>query len=634
MYSYYVVGGIPFAKYSRTTPWGLSFIRAGLGYNQPMDRQLQTGPLHMRGIFISTLLLVSAAYAEGPVAPVESGSLMIKSVRVVGTSTPVELKTQVGQLFDADAVHGDVRRLWSTGQFDDIRVETKPQDDGTSVVFNMVEMPQYSLHQLKVEPSTYGLQMALPEGTPITRLRAHQIAFQAEQDLRNDGFRNATVDYDIVPYIGRKVDLHLNIDAGERIRVKEVSFTGNTEFDPKDLHGVLRSLKIKRVLPPIPGIWNGWIINPGYSPQGVQGDMALLRSYYMSKGYFDANVKLDDIAIAEKAAHVKIEVQAGQLYHVPTWEVSGNGVNTTIVHPVNGLMRSQNFCASVFDARREAEREGILDFNVNMQVQPTSESTPEAPEANLAATIDRGAPYHIGRIEFTGNRHFSEAAVRSNFLLDEGDLLDEHLLRKSMVRLNEANFFQPIGERNIILHTDPKTGIADIDIRLTERKRGAWNLSGPVGPASVAGPLDASIRSRLPAWGRGILEASTYTVSLTVFAFTRPLIPGLGIGKIPLLPIAALNRPYTPGEGWKSGWAIIPQLGWQYMVMGYGVSQLQHRLTPILRGDAGLQPELAITVQTPSQQTTMFCQAPAPRFALVRNGLAMALGFVGSIAGL
>jgi outer membrane protein assembly factor BamA len=599
-----------------------------------MDRHLLNGPLHMRSLFLSTLLLASAAFAEGPVAPVESSSLIIKSVRVEGTSSPVELKTQVGQLFDASTIQSDVHGLWSTGRFDDIRVETRPQDEGTLVVFNVVEMPQYVLHQLRVEPSTYGLQMSLPEGTPITRLRAHQIAYQAEQDLRSDGFRNATVDYDIVPFIGRKVDLHINIDAGERVRVKEVTFTGNTEFDPKDLRGVFHSLKIKRVTPPIPGLWNGWVLYPGYSPEGVQGDMALLRSYYMSKGYFDATVKLDDLEIAQKAARVKIEVQAGQLYHVRSWEVSGNGVTTKIVHPLNGLMRSQNLCSTLFVARRDAEHDGILDFTVNLQVQPTPESTPDAPEADLAATIDRGSPYHIGRIEFNGNRHFSEAAVRSNFLLDEGDLLDEHLLRKSMARLNEANLFQPAGERNIILRTDPKTGIADIDIRLVERKRGSWNLSGPVGPASVAGPLQASIRSRLPAWGSGLLEASTYTASITMFAFVHPLIPGLGLPKIPFIPIAALNRPYTPGEGWKSGWAIIPQLGWQYMVMGYGVSQLQHRLTPLLRGDAGLESQLAVTVETPANQTTMFCQPPEPRFALVRNGLAMALGFVGSMAGL
>jgi outer membrane protein assembly factor BamA len=599
-----------------------------------MDRHLHNGPLQMRGLFLSTLLLASAAFAEGPVSPVESVSPTVTLVKVAGTSAPVELKTQVGQPFDVGTVQSDVHRMWSTGRFDDIRVETKAQDGGTAVYFNVVEMQQYVLHTLKVEPSTFGLQMNLPEGTPITPLRAHQIANQAQESLRSDGFRNATVDYDIVPFLGRKVDLHLNIDAGERIRVKQVEFTGDTEFDQKELRGTLHSLKIKRVTPPIPGLWDGWHLYPGYSPESVQGDLALLRSYYMSRGYFDATVKADNVEIDHKAAHVKIQVQAGQLYHVRTWQVSGNGVPTKVVHPVNGLMRSQNYCSTLFVARRQAEREGILDFTVNMQVQPTADSIPDAPEADLATTIQRGSPYHVGRIEFNGNHHFAEATVRGNFLLDEGDLLDEHVLRKSMARLNEANLFQPINEHSTILHTDPNTHIADIDIRLLERKRGAWNISGPVGPASVAGPLEGSVHTRLPAWGRGLLEASTYTVSLSLFAFVHPLIPGIGLPKIPFLPIAALSRPYTPGEGWKSGFMIAPQLGWQYIVAGYGLTQLRHRLTPVLTGDRGLEPELAVTVETPASQTTMFCQPPAPRLYPVRNALAMALGFAASMSGL
>jgi hypothetical protein len=143
----------------------------------------------------------------------------------------------------------------------------------------------------------------------------------------------------------------------------------------------------------------------------------------------------------------------------------------------------------------------------------------------LAATIDRGKPFHVGRIEFTGNRHFSEAAVRSNFLLDEGDLLDEHLLRKSMARLNEANLFRA---RQRAHHHPPhrsENRHRRYRYSVMERKRGSWNLSGPVGPASVAGPLEASIRTRLPAWGSGLLEASTYTVSLTMFAFVHPFFP-------------------------------------------------------------------------------------------------------------
>lgn len=591
------------------------------------------GPFNMRSIFLSALLIASTAFGEGPVAPVTSDALVIKSVRVLGTKSAVDLKTQVGQIFDSFTIRGDVHRLWATGRFDDIRVETTPQDEGTAVLFHVVEMPQLQLHTLHVEPSTFGLQMNLPEGTPMSRLRAHQIAYQAEQDLRSDGFRTATVDYDLVPYIGNKVDLHLNIDAGERIRVKEVDFTGDTEFDAKELRGTLRAMKIRRVTPPIPGIWAGWRLYPGYSPEGVDGDLALLRSYYISRGYFDANVKLSDVQVAQKAAHVSIQVQAGQLYHVRSWQVSGNGVIPKVVHPMNSLMRYQNFCSTLFVARRQAEHEGILDFTANMQVQPTDASTKEAPEADLNVSIERGKPFHIGRIEFTGNRHFSEAAVRSNLLLDEGDLLDEHLLRKSMARLNEANFFAPVNEHNTIIHTDPTTGIADIDMRVMERKRGSWNLSGPVGPPAVAGPLEASIRTRLPAWGSGLLEASTYTISLSMFAFMHAILP-VGFPNIPLIPIAALNRPYTPGEGWKSGFMIVPQLGWQYMIAGYGVSQLQHRLVPILRGDRGLEPELPVTVDTPTSRTTMFCEPPAPRYSAVRNALAIGLGFIGSMAGL
>jgi len=588
----------------------------------------------MRSIVLSALLLVSAAYAEDPVAPATSGVPMVKSVRVLGTKSPVELKTQVGQNFDSSTVQSDVRRLWATGRFEDIRVETAVENQGTAVTFHVVESPQLQLHTFKVVPSTYGLQMNLPEGTPMSRLRAHQIAYQAQQDLRSDGFRTATVDYDLVPYIGNKVDLHLNIEAGERIRVKEVDFTGDPEFDSKDLRGTLRSLKIRRVTPPVPGLWDGWRMFPGYSPEGVQGDLALLRSYYVSRGYFDAAVKLDDVKVEKKEAKVSIQVQAGKLYHVPTWQVTGNGVRPKTVHPLNSLMRYQNFCSTLFVARREAEHDGILDFTVNMQVQPTQASSPEAPEANVVADVERGKPFRVGRIEFTGNRHFSEAAVRSNFLLDEGDLLDEHLLRKSMARLNEANYFQPVSEQSTIIHTDPKTGIADIDIRVTERKRGAWNLSGPVGPASIAGPVEASIRSRLPAWGSGVLEASTYTMSLSVYAFVHSFMPALGLPKIPLIPIAAVSRPYTPGAGWKSGFMIIPQLGWQYGVLGYGVAQVQHRLIPVLQGDRGLEPELPVTVESPNSRTTMFCDPPAPKYSTARNALAMALRFFGSIAGM
>ena len=253
------------------------------------------------------------------------------------------------------------------------------------------------------------------------------------------------------------------------------------------------------------------------------------------------------------------------------------------------------------------------------------------PGVDLAASIDGGVPYRVGRIEFIGRKHYSEAMLRRNLLLDEGQLLDERLLRKSVARLNQTQLFDPIGERDVHIRTDEASQVADVSILLRERKGGAWNLSGPVGPASFAGPLEASLRSRLPAWGSGLLELSTYSVALSLYAFAPPLSIA---SKHTFIPVLALQRPFLPGEGWRSGFYIAPQLGWRALGLIYATTQIQQRLLPALAGDRGLVPELPVTVETSRGDAQMFCEPPALRSMPLRTGAGVALRLLGVFTGL
>ncbi|HEV2688244.1 MAG TPA: POTRA domain-containing protein, partial [Bryobacteraceae bacterium] len=357
----------------------------------------------------------------------------------------------------------------------------------------------------------------------------------------------------------------------------------------------------------------GWPLLPGYSPEAVESDLARLRSSYLSKGYFDASVRVEETDVQQKDARISVWIEPGQLYAVAPDALPS--------------------CRSLFAARRAAERQGILDFAATLHVQPTGAAEPDAnPAADVTLNIQRGQPYRVGRIVFIGNHHFSDAMLRRNLLLDEGELLDEFLLRRSLARLNRTGLFETLSENNVSVHTDSATGIADIAIQLTEHKRGAWRLSGPVGPASFAGPLQASISARLPPWGAGLLELSTYTASVSMFAFAHPLLPLLSIGaKRPLLPVLALQRPFSPGEGWKSGFSFAPQLGSRALGLGYGVTQTEQRLLPLLSGDRGLVPELSITVDGPSGEGVIVCDPPPPRFGGLRTSAGIALRFLGAL---
>ena len=265
-------------------------------------------------------------------------------------------------------------------------------------------------------------------------------------------------------------------------------------------------------------------------------------------------------------------------------------------------------------------------------MQPAGAGPSTSPVADLTAGVTEGRPYRVGRITFTGNRRYTDAAIRRNLLLDEGDWFNRRQLRKSIARLNQTMQFEPLDENSICIRPHPRTGEADIEIRLKERNRRAWSISGPLGTMSFAGPLQASISSRLPPWGQGVFELSTYAASVSLLAYSQPLLAFLSItSKRQMLLVLALERPFTPGEGWRSGFVIAPQLGWRQSAMSYAAAQLQHRLLPTLTGDRSLDPELSVVMERPQGGATLLCAPPKPRFAGLGIVAAMLVQFLGQL---
>src|ERR1035438_2318795 len=195
------------------------------------------------------LLLVSFAgrliCAEGPFDPAISTPPVVRSVVTVGTRLPVTLATQVGQPYNARAISDDVRKLWNTGRFEDIRVETTPRDDGTAVIFHVVEARSFLIRKLLIEPSNLGLRLAIPKGALVDRRRAQAVALEARKQLAAQGYSNAQVNPELVPIATDKADLHLTITPGDRIRVTNIQFEGDGVLDSNELRQAMRALRMQ-----------------------------------------------------------------------------------------------------------------------------------------------------------------------------------------------------------------------------------------------------------------------------------------------------------------------------------------------------------------------------------------------------
>ena len=194
----------------------------------------------------------------------------------------------------------------------------------------------------------------------------------------------------------------------------------------------------------------------------------------------------------------------------------------------------------------------------------------------------------------------------------ERDLLDVGQLRRSLARINDIGVFEPLtlADISVVRRDDGVT--ADLTIPLRERKRRWWSVSGPVLPG--IGTLRASLSSRLPPWGRGIFEATTYFVSLNVAGFAKPFL--------------ALQRPVIPGQELLSGFAVSPALSPRAMLMHYGRTHLARGIGAMLDGEMIDPLAVPVTSAGPLEAEPLVCVPPKPRLWWLRRGAAA----VGNVA--
>ncbi|HEY7390921.1 MAG TPA: POTRA domain-containing protein [Bryobacteraceae bacterium] len=565
--------------------------------------------------------------AGGGLAP--AGPATVSQVTIEGAPAAFPLETKAGEPLNETKIEHDVKALWAARRPYDVRVEEQPDGDASStmrVIFHVEERHTVTLRKITVDPPTPGIRAGVEPGQQIDAEMPQRIATELRKQLVHSGFPDAKVDADLVPARHGKADLLINIEKGRAVDVKTVTFSGDLGVKEKDLRGVLRATKPTTILPRVPGVWNGWHILRGYNEDTVPADIGNLKSFYYRHGFFDADVTAAPVDASVNQAHVDFDIDAGSRYAVRSFTLSGPDGE----RPIGGLkLPGENIrgqmdaaCHELLAERRKYERTGVLDFEARIEVReapaPEGIKAP-APDgagpglkwADLRATIEAGPAYETGRITFKGNKRFSESVLRGALKLDEGDPLDQMKLRKSLARLNQTGFFEPLSERDVIVSTPPKAGPADITIWVKEKKARSWSFSGPVGPMSVAGPLEFAIGSRLPSWGQGAFDLSTFLISAKFFYFAKPigaLLPFLPNKRF--VPLLELSRPLLPGQTFLSGVTIIPQLGWQGMLFSYGASQVRTLTRGIFESDRNLTPPLPVTIVHGHDEGTMLCEPP------------------------
>lgn len=385
------------------------------------------------------------------------------------------MSSAVGNPFSKNTVQQDIKKLYRIGYFDDVRVEIESFEGGVKLIFIFIEKPtivsldfqgneEYETKDLKdkitISPG------AIANFTLISDNAGKIISY-----YHSEGYWLVKV----VPVIREisedAVALTYQIEEGSKVTIKSVEIEGNRSIPFKDIKKVMKTRK-----------WwlFSFITGSGtYEKEQIKEDLERIKALYHNHGFIYVAVSEPEITLSpdKKKMSIKISVSEGDQYKVGELEVEGNTVfsRDEIFEHIT-LESGQIFDRSAL--RKDIDN--VIDMYMNRgyaraDINPIVDVNTERKTANITLSIKEGGIYRIGRIDITGNTKTRDKVVRREIRLDEGDIFNKKLLKRSYQRINNLNYFESV---DLAPFPRVEEKLVDLDVKVKEKLTGMLSFGG------------------------------------------------------------------------------------------------------------------------------------------------------------
>jgi outer membrane protein insertion porin family len=420
---------------------------------------------------LAMLLLPALAHAFEP--------FVVKDIRVDGLQR-VDAGTvfgympvKVGQTFNDDLATEAVRRLYASGFFSDVRIET----ENNVVVVVVQERPTIAsitfngMREFEPKAITEALQkVGFAEGRIFDRSQLERAELELKQQYMTKGKYGVEITDTVTPLPRNRVGISFDIFEGDVARIREIRFVGNKVFSESQLEDQLQLTT--------PG-WLTWYTDTDkYSREKLEGDMERIRSFYLDRGYLEFSMEPPQVTISpdRKSIFITYTVHEGEPYKISKVDLAGNllGLNTDIEKLVQ-VKAGETFSAAKTNDTAKAITDYLGELGYAFaNVNPNPQLDRANHTAALTFYIDPSRRVYVRRIQIGGNTRTRDQVVRREIRQQEAAWYDAGDIKLSRDRIDRLGYFQDVNVK-----TDPVPGSVDqvdVNVDVKEKPTGMINL--------------------------------------------------------------------------------------------------------------------------------------------------------------
>ena len=275
----------------------------------------------MRCSFPLSALAFALTLSAQAATPFQAEDIRIDGLQRVSSGSGFDALTlQPGdRITDAD-ISAATRALFETGFFDQVEVRA----DGNVLVISVTERPAVSRIEIegnqaiKTEDLLDSLRRAgIVEGDVLKRATLDQLEQAIQRQYTSRGRYDATVRSEIIEQDRNRVGLKIDIFEGSVAEIRRISIVGNEGFDDDTLLGEMSLSE--------PGLFTWFSGSDNYEAEKLAADVEAIRSFYLNRGYVNAEVSEPQVELSETLGEVflTITVSEGSQFRVGQVNVGG-----------------------------------------------------------------------------------------------------------------------------------------------------------------------------------------------------------------------------------------------------------------------------------------------------------------------
>lgn len=422
----------------------------------------------------------SAGSAVAPAIDDTVVSGTIKNIEITGNkkiereAIVEKLSSKVGEALSSEKVHSDILALHKTNFFDSVQFDF---DAGTLKV-SVRERPSISKIVFfgNDQISTDDLKAVLTVKTfdLYDENQVRDTLRKLTKLYEDKGYFLAKISHEIRYNKERDmVELLFNVREYDKVRIKKITFLGNTAFGDMQLKRVMRGTS--------EGGFFSWLSNSGnFKELDFKTDLQILQYWYLNEGYVKFRYDTPIVTVSEdkKWVFITIRVHEGQKYKMATQDFAGDLLfPKQELHDMLTLREGDTFSISKRNADILALTEKYQDLGyANVNVVPQMDINDEKLTVATNYEFEKGTLVHFGRITVKGNSKTRDKVVRRELKIREGELYTGTGMRESKENVERLGFFEP-GKIEFLTTSPPgRPDIMDVSIEVKERPTGQFQL--------------------------------------------------------------------------------------------------------------------------------------------------------------